>query len=135
MRRIRLALLTSCLLPLLAQAASGGAWQATGTGPALENRGVAASSRPLEPPHAMSGSITTVYWRYELTSPAPADLQVRLCTSNRCVPIEGQNGATRGLTNVPAGETLRFIYQVKGQGRIWPTVRVRSNQVMVNYQR
>lgn len=135
MRFLATLMLACGALPLLAQAASGGAWQATGTGPALENRGVAASSRPLDPPHVMSGSMTTVFWRYELTSPAPADLQVRLCTSNRCVPLEGQSGSTRGLTNAPAGETLRFVYQIAGQGRIWPTVRVRSNQVMVNYQR
>lgn len=126
-------LLSILLAPGLALAASGGAWQSSDIGPSLDNRGVAASSRPLSPPHTMSGTMTTIWWRYELTAPAPVGLVVRLCSSTRCAVLEGQSGETRGLTNVPAGETLRFIYQVEGAGRLWPALRVKSNQIMVNY--
>ncbi|WP_455815984.1 flagellar protein FlhE [Pseudomonas cerasi] len=119
-------------LPGLAIASEGG-WHASAMGPSLSNRGVQASSRPLSPPDAVSGVINTVVWRYTLTAPAPAGLQVRLCSENRCVPIEGGSGTTQGLTNVPAGETLRFIYQVEGKGRMFPVLRVLSNEVMVNY--
>jgi len=121
------------LLPGISLAA-GGAWHASATGPGLQNRGVQASSRPLAPSEAVSGAITEVAWRYVLSTPAPAGLQVRLCAENRCVPIEGGSGSTRGLSNVAAGETLRFIYHVEGKGRVFPIVRVVSNEVMVNYQ-
>lgn len=121
------------MLPGLSLAADGG-WQASATGPALSNRGVQATSRPLSPPEALPGTITDVVWRYTLSAPAPAGLQVRLCSESRCVPIEGASGSTRGLTNVAAGETLRFIYQVEGKGRVFPVLRVVSNEVMVNYR-
>ncbi|WP_092875183.1 flagellar protein FlhE [Izhakiella capsodis] len=121
------------LAPCLVLAAKGGAWQSSDIGPSLDNRGVAASSRPLSPPYAVKGTMTTIGWRYELSAPAPVGLIVRLCSRTRCAILEGQSGETRGLTNVPAGETLRFIYQVEGAGRLWPTLRVKSNQIMVNY--
>lgn len=118
--------------PLLAFAADGG-WQASTTGPALANRGVQASSRALAPPAPAGGTITDVYWRYTLSTPAPAGLQVKLCSENRCVALEGGSGMTRGLSNVAAGETIRFIYLVEGKGRLFPVLRVLSNEVMVNY--
>ncbi|QHM75208.1 flagellar protein FlhE [Mixta tenebrionis] len=131
MRFLWLAL--ALLLPLAVQAA-GGAWQGSAAGVALSNRGVEAASAPISPPDPISGVMTLIYWRFELTGPQPAGLQVKLCSSTRCTSIEGASGATRGLTNVAAGDTLRFIYSVPGQGRLFPVLRVRSNQVMVNYQ-
>lgn len=121
------------LLPGVSLAA-GGAWHASGTGPGLPNRGVQASSRALVPSQPVSGAITEIAWRYVLSTPAPAGLQVRLCSTQRCVPLEGGSGTTRGLSNVAAGETLRFIYHVEGRGRVFPVVHVVSNEVMVNYQ-
>ncbi|WP_456309983.1 flagellar protein FlhE [Serratia proteamaculans] len=120
-------------LPGVSIAAEGG-WHASATGPSLSNRGVQASSRPLTPPEPVTGVMSTVIWRYTLTAPAPAGLQVRLCSESRCVPVEGGSGSTQGLTNVAAGETLRFIYQVEGKGRVFPVLHVLSNEVMVNYQ-
>ncbi|GLR07290.1 flagellar protein FlhE [Mixta theicola] len=121
------------LLPLATQAADG-AWQGSATGVTLSNRGVEASSPPITPPGPISGLISVIYWRFELTGPQPAGLLVKLCSSARCTPIEGASGSTRGLTNVPASDTLRFVYSVPGQGRLFPVTRVRSNQVMVNYK-
>lgn len=121
------------LLPLATQAA-GGAWQGSAIGATLSNRGVEASSPPITPPGPVSGMMNVIYWRFELTGPQPAGLLVKLCSSARCTPIEGASGSTRGLTNVPASDTLRFVYSVPGQGRLFPVMRVRSNQVMVNYQ-
>lgn len=120
-------------LPGLSMAAEGG-WHASATGPSLSNRGVQTSSRPLTPSEPVTGVMSTVIWRYTLTAPAPAGLQVRLCSESRCVPVEGGSGSTQGLTNVAAGETLRFIYQVEGKGRVFPVLHVLSNEVMVNYQ-
>lgn len=120
--------------PLLAQAAGDGTWQASSIGITLANRGVVASSRPLGPPQPVNGLMTEVSWRYELNGPTPAGLLVKLCSQARCVALDGQSGTTRGFTNVPALEPLRFVWEVPGGGRLWPTLTVRSNQVIVNYR-
>lgn len=120
-------------LPTLALAASGG-WSASGSGPAISNRGVQASSPALTSPQPVSGTITEISWRYQLTGPVPAGLQAKLCSSSRCVAIEGSSGSTRGLTHVAASESLRFVFYVEGKGRLFPVFRVLSHQVMVNYQ-
>ncbi len=109
-------------------------WNASSGGPLLVNRGVAASSRPLVAPADTRGEITEVIWHYRLSTPAPAGLFVRLCSSNRCVPLEGGSGTTRGLANIAADDTLQFIFQVEGKGRIWPQPRVLSAGVKVNYE-
>ncbi|MEW7314644.1 flagellar protein FlhE [Buttiauxella gaviniae] len=127
-------LLLLILLPFIAQANGEGAWQASGMGATLSHRGVAASSRALAPSQPVSGVMTLVAWRYELIGPTPAGLNVRLCSVTRCVEIEGQNGTTRGFTNVAASEPLRFVWQVPGGGKLFPVLKVRSNQVIVNYR-
>ncbi|WP_323802268.1 flagellar protein FlhE, partial [Erwinia amylovora] len=53
------------IFPVVAIASDGG-WQASATGPALANRGEAASSRPLIPPAGVAGVMTDVAWRYTL---------------------------------------------------------------------
>lgn len=121
-------------LPFMVHASAEGAWQASGVGATLSHRGVAASSRALSPTQPVSGVMTMVAWRYELIGPTPAGLNVRLCSLARCVEIEGQSGTTRGLTNVAANEPLRFVWQVPGGGSLFPALKVRSNQVIVNYQ-
>ena len=126
-------LLVALLLPLLAQA-NDGAWSASARGPALSNAGVQASSQPLTANEKINGAITLVYWRYELNGPAPAGLQARLCSSQRCVALEGASGVTRGLTNVSADEPLRFIFGVEGSGQLKRVLRVLSADVMVNYR-
>ncbi|MGB7801267.1 flagellar protein FlhE [Buttiauxella sp.] len=122
------------LLPFMTYAAGEGAWQASGVGVTLSHRGVAASSRALAPSQPAEGVMTMVAWRYELTGPTPAGLVVRLCSVTRCVGIEGQSGNTRGLTNVSANEPLRFVWEVPGGGSLFPPLKVRSNQVIVNYR-
>lgn len=122
------------LLPFMTHAGGEGAWQASGMGATLSHRGVAASSRALAPAQPVSGVMTLVAWRYELIGPTPAGLNVRLCSVTRCVEIEGQSGTTRGLTNVAANEPLRFVWEVPGGGALFPALKVRSNQVIVNYQ-
>lgn len=59
-------------LPMMAQAAGEGAWQDSSIGLTLNNRGVAASSRPLSAKQPVSGLMTLVVWRYELNGPIPA---------------------------------------------------------------
>ncbi|KFC81563.1 flagellar protein FlhE [Buttiauxella agrestis] len=127
-------LLMLMLLPFMAHASGEGAWQASGVGATLSHRGVAASSRALAPSQPVTGVMTMVAWRYELIGPTPAGLNVRLCSSTRCVEIEGQSGTTRGLTNVAANEPLRFVWQVPGGGALFPALKVQSNQVIVNYK-
>ena len=128
------ALMLLLLLPLLAQAAGEGAWQASGKGISLGHRGQAASSPPLAPAQPPDGLMTLVAWRYELIGPTPAGLLVRLCSQSRCAEIEGQSGTTRAFTNVPASEPLRFIWEIPGGGKLFPPLRVLSNQVIVNYR-
>ena len=127
-------LLLLILFPLMTHAAGEGAWQASGVGATLSHRGTSASSRALAPSQPVNGVMTMVAWRYELIGPTPAGLNVRLCSSTRCVEIEGQSGTTRGLTNVAANEPLRFVWQVPGGGALFPVLKVQSNQVIVNYK-
>ena len=58
--------------PLAAQAAGGGAWQASSMGVTLSNRGVAMSSNPLAPAEEVSGLMGLVVWNYRLIGPTPA---------------------------------------------------------------
>lgn len=122
------------LVPLLAQAASGGAWQASGSGATLSLRGQIVASAPLQAAEPVHGVMTQVYWRYQLTGATPKDLQVSLCSATRCVGLDRQNGSTTGFSGVPASESLRFVWQITGQGRVFPAMQVLSNQVVVNYQ-
>ncbi|MEG5551729.1 flagellar protein FlhE [Enterobacter wuhouensis] len=122
------------LLPLAAQAAGEGTWQASSMGVTLNNRGVAMSSRPLSPSEPASGLMTLVVWNYKLIGPTPAGLRVRLCSQTRCTEIDGESGTTQGLNGVPAVEPLRFIWEVPGGGRLIPALKVQSNSVIVNYR-
>ncbi|XTZ39990.1 flagellar protein FlhE [Salmonella enterica] len=126
----------ACLLalPLFAHAAGEGAWQDSDIGVTLNHRGLSASSRPLSSAQPVNGLMTLVAWRYELNGPLPAGLRVRLCSQARCVQLDGQSGTTRGFHNVPASEALRFVWEVPGGGRLMPALKVRSNQVIVNYR-
>lgn len=128
------AFLLLLLLPFSLQASGGGAWQASSVGVTLSQRGVVSSSRVLAPTHPVNGMMTLVAWRYELIGPTPAGLLVKLCSVTRCVEIEGQSGTTRGLTNVNASEPLRFVWEIPGGGKLFPPLKVQSNQVIVNYQ-
>jgi len=121
------------MLPLLAQAA-GGAWQASASGPLLANRGSWQRSQPLTAPANLSGEISVVNWRYQLSKPAPSGLEVRLCGAQRCTTLEGASGTTRGLAHLSADETLHMVFGFAGSGALPPGLRVVSSEVMVNYQ-
>lgn len=121
-------------LPLFAQAAGEGAWQASSIGITLNHRGQAASSQPLSASQPASGVMTLVAWRYELNGPTPAGLLVRLCSQTRCVELDGESGTTMGFANVPAAEPLRFVWEVPGGGRLIPALKVSRNEVIVNYR-
>jgi len=119
---------------MIAQAAGEGAWQDSSIGLTLNNRGVAASSRPLSAKQPVSGLMTLVVWRYELNGPIPAGLRVRLCSQARCTELNGASGSTNAFNNVPAAEPLRFIWEVPGGGRLIPALKVQRNEVIVNYR-
>lgn len=121
-------------LPMMAQAAGEGAWQDSSIGLTLNNRGVAASSRPLSAKQPVSGLMTLVVWRYELNGPIPGGLRVRLCSQARCTELDGASGSTNAFNNVPAAEPLRFIWEVPGGGRLIPALKVQRNEVIVNYR-
>ncbi len=121
-------------LPMVAQAAGEGAWQDSSIGLTLNNRGVAASSRPLSAKQPVSGLMTLVVWRYELNGPIPGGLRVRLCSQARCTELDGASGSTNAFNNVPAAEPLRFIWEVPGGGRLIPALKVQRNEVIVNYR-
>ena len=127
-------LLLLLALPMVAQAAGEGAWQDSSIGLTLNNRGVAASSRPLSAKQPVSGLMTLVAWRYELNGPIPAGLRVRLCSQARCTELDGASGTTHALNSVPAAEPLRFIWEVPGGGRLIPALKVQRNEVIVNYR-
>ena len=131
---MRCKLLWLLALPMMAQAAGEGAWQDSSIGLTLNNRGVAASSRPLSAKQPVSGLMTLVVWRYELNGPIPAGLRVRLCSQARCTELDGASGSTNAFNNVPAAEPLRFIWEVPGGGRLIPALKVQRNEVIVNYR-
>lgn len=126
-------LLPLLFLPLLAEAAGSGAWQASSMGATLSQRGIAVNSTPLYAPTEVSGTMTLVAWRYQLMSPPPVGLRVKLCAPSRCVVLDGPNGTTRGLANIPASQPLIFVWEVPGRGSFYPPLRVSSNQAIVNY--
>ncbi|WP_072006984.1 flagellar protein FlhE [Mangrovibacter sp. MFB070] len=134
MMQVRGALMAVVCLPLLAQAAGESTWQAEAMGAALSHRGVVASSKPLAPPHKVSGVITQVYWRYSLFSLPPDRLEVKLCTQTQCVIVDGQQGVTSAFAGQPANQPFHFVWGVYGRGSLYPVMRVRANQVIVNYR-
>lgn len=121
-------------LPLTVHAAGEGAWQASRAGMTLNYRGEAASSLPLSATGPVAGHMTLVAWRYELIGPTPAGLQTRLCTSTRCVELDGQSGTTNAFSSLSARESLRFIWQVPGGGRLVPALKIRRYEVITNYR-
>lgn len=129
------ALFLMMFIPFGALALGDGAWQGSGVGVTLDHRGVAASSQPLAPPQPVSGRMSLIAWTYVLDGPTPAGLTVKLCSQTNCTSIDGQSGTTRGLTNTDANEPLRFVWEVPGGGSMYPPLRVRSNQLIVNYTR
>ncbi|WP_145524722.1 flagellar protein FlhE [Yersinia rohdei] len=138
-KRLRQALIVSLLsaglLPLSATA--GGSWVADDIGVTQGFRGVATPARPLRPPVALAqdnARIVSVGWRYKLMSAAPDGLQVKLCTPNRCMALEGGSGQSRELAGELAATQLTFVYFIAGKGRVNPQFQVISNQVLVNYQ-
>ncbi|WP_413528614.1 flagellar protein FlhE [Rahnella inusitata] len=121
--------------------AASGSWSDTQRGVTLQNRGVMASSAALVAGEGSpvrqraSATITTVSWKYELTGPRPAGLQVKLCnTMNRCVALDADSGQTRSFYGQAASSPMRLIYFVPGRGAMNPPLRILSNQVIVNYQ-
>jgi len=120
-------------LPLNVNAA-GGAWSDSASGPSIGVRGNWLMTPAMKAPSSAPGAITTVSWRYQLSRPAPSGMIVRLCTTQRCVEIEGGSGSTRGLANIPAEETLHLAFGFQGKGALPPGLRVVSSQVTVNYQ-
>ena len=127
-------LLATLLFPMLVQAAGEGMWQASSVGITLNHRGELMSSAPLFPRQPAPGLITQVAWRYQLIGPTPVGLRVRLCSQSRCVELEGQSGTTVAFSGVPATETLRYIWEVSGGGRLIPPLKVQRNEVIVNYR-
>ncbi|MEI7346207.1 flagellar protein FlhE [Dickeya chrysanthemi] len=118
--------------------AQQGGWNANLSGPSFEYKGMLASSPALLPPSGFgittAQSVTVIYWRYQLKSPAPVDLAVKLCAANRCVNLDGASGQTYGLQGVPANSEFRMVFYVPGSGRMDTSVEVVSNEIAVNYK-
>lgn len=119
--------------PMLVSAGGSGAWQASGVGAALSHRGVVMNSAPLKAPAHVSGTITMIAWRYQLLMPEPTGLKGKLCSPSRCILLDGPSGTTRELSGIQANQPLVFVWEVAGKGRLYPPLRVSSNQVIVNY--
>lgn len=130
---MRKLLLLLCL-PLVAQAAGEGAWQASAMGITLNHRGEAASSAPLVSSQPVQGSTTRVAWNIQLNGPIPAGLSTRLCSLTRCIALDGLSGSTMAFSQVSPAEPFRFIWEVPGGGRLIPALRVQSIQIIVNYR-
>ena len=128
-----LMMLPMVALPLYVNAA-GGAWSDSASGPSIGVRGNWLMTPAMKAPSSAPGAITTVSWRYQLSRPAPSGMIVRLCTTQRCVEIEGGSGSTRGLANIPAEETLHLAFGFQGKGALPPGLRVVSSEVTVNYR-
>lgn len=124
------------VLPLFACAVSG-TWVADGIGVTQSLRGVVTLSAALQSPVALADKdarIVSIGWRYQLMSAAPNGLEVRLCTSTRCMPLDGGSGQSSMLAGEAAANQLFFVYFIAGKGRVNPPLQVISNQVLVNYR-
>lgn len=130
---MRKLLLLLCL-PLVAQAAGEGAWQASRMGITLNHRGEAASSAPLVSSQPVQGETTRVAWNIQLNGPVPAGLITRLCSSTRCTELDGLSGSTMAFSQISPADSFRFIWEVPGGGRLIPALRVQSIQIIVNYR-
>ncbi|WP_374106964.1 flagellar protein FlhE [Dickeya zeae] len=98
---------------------------------------LASSPAFLPPPRlgvSTAQSVTVIYWRYQLKSPAPIDLAVKLCAANRCVNLDSASGQTYGLEGIPANSEFRMLFYVPGSGRMATSVDVASNEISVNYK-
>lgn len=123
------------LAPLAAQAISG-SWAADASGVTLETGGVrdiSPSLRAANPP-AANARVTSISWRYQLLSGAPAGLQVQLCTSSQCLSLGAGSGRSEAFNGIAADSEFYFIYYVQSRGALNPPLRAISNQVIVNYQ-
>lgn len=92
------------------------------------------SSAPLSTQQPASKLITLVAWRYQLISPTPSKLQVRLCSQSRCVKLKKQSKTTVAFSGIAAAEPLRFIWEVPSGGQLIPPLKVQRNKVIVNYR-
>ncbi|GBU13318.1 flagellar protein FlhE [Enterobacterales bacterium] len=138
----RAAMIFTGILSLLSTASyAAGSWSDSQQGVTLQNRGVMRSAPALNPPagapvrQAPSATIESVSWNYRLYGPQPAGLQVKLCnTNNRCAALDGASGQTRAFYGQSAQSAFQMVFFVEGQGRLNPSLRIVSQQVIVNYR-
>ncbi|WP_370548990.1 flagellar protein FlhE [Edwardsiella tarda] len=119
-----------------AWAAAGGSWSADSCGLLLSQQGVVSNQPPLSPLAGQvpaGARIDDVVWQISLLSPAPTGLTLQLCTTRRCMALDGLSGRSLGLRGEPADSTLRVVMWVAGKGAIYPPINVVSQQVIVNY--
>lgn len=123
------------LISLSGMAVSG-SWSADVAGVTLQQSGVSDRSPLLRAASILANNtrITRVSWRYQLLSPAPAGLQVQLCTSGSCVALETGSGQSDAFQGMAADSEFYFIYYVQSRGVLNPPLRALNNQLIVNYQ-
>ncbi|AOV97367.1 flagellar protein FlhE [Edwardsiella hoshinae] len=131
-------LIALCLWGWLAMAwgAAGGSWSAESSGLPLSQLGVVRNQPQLAPLPGQvpaGARIDDVLWQISLLSPAPTGLTLQLCTTRRCMALDGLSGRALGLSGEPADSTLRVVMWVAGQGSLYPPINVVSQQVIVNY--
>ncbi|MEC5344836.1 flagellar protein FlhE [Brenneria populi] len=114
-----------------------GSWSDEGKSWVLNQRGrpaISALFRASEP-LPQSARVTSVYWQYTLTRKAlPSGVEIRLCTSVRCMQLRGGKGISQAFNGDWAGHGFYFSFVLPGKGPITPPVRIRKSQLIVNYQ-
>ncbi|ACS85321.1 flagellar protein FlhE [Musicola paradisiaca] len=79
-------------------------------------------------------TVTSVVWRYNLSSSAiPSRFSSSLCTSDRCIRLDGASGKTLAFEGVPANRPFYFVFYIPGKGALRPPMTVLRYEVMVNY--
>ncbi|KFX21776.1 flagellar protein FlhE [Pectobacterium betavasculorum] len=129
---------TALALPLCANATPG-SWNGSMTGIKLDNRGEMITTSAFVPNIAVKSdeTITTIYWRHVIDSAIPVGLVVKLCSQlpQRCVDLDGSgDGQTQAFNGLAANNEFRFVYYIKGNGRINHTFNVRMIDIAVNYK-
>lgn len=88
-------------------------------------------SAPLKPPVlAGDARIRSVHWRHEL--PPGRKLIAQLCTSRRCIGLDGSRGTSDALAGEPADVPLWFRFRLPAGERT--PVQVGAIQLLVDYQ-
>ncbi|KML24123.1 hypothetical protein VL10_09365 [Leclercia adecarboxylata] len=127
-------MMLASLLPLSARAETG-SWSQETYGGRTSVGGQIVAGRPLvAPPLPRPARVVSLSWQIALSTPAPPELEIKLCNAEKCLYIPTLRGHLRVRTAFSVTGPWRFIYMVNREGKLSPALNVLSNQLTINYR-